>query len=158
MMRCRPYLSSRQLQHHLGWCLLPHQRFQPEPCSGGPQPQQQGPAFPSSPMGGPQLGCGTSRAPWRAVLYTCPSLLPTERVSPPNFIAPSLGTTAHGWHPAILLPLLLTPPTVCSHSASLGHRTSAPPPSHRAPLYCSSVSHLEHHTSLSQDPLQDGPQ
>ena len=91
------------------------------------QPQQQGPEFPSSPMGGPQLGCGTSRAPWRAVPYTCPSPLPTERVSPPDFIPPPLGTTAHGWRPAILLPLLLTPPTVCSHSASLGNCTSAPP-------------------------------
>ena len=33
-----------------------------------------------------------------------------------------------------------------------------PAHSHRAPLYCSSISRLEHHTSLFQDPFRDGPQ
>ena len=44
-MRCRPYLSSRQLQHHLGWRLLPHQGFQPEPYSHSNRGQN----FPAAP-------------------------------------------------------------------------------------------------------------
>lgn len=45
LMRCPPYLSSRQLQHHLGWRLLPHQRFQPEARSHSNRGQH----FPAAP-------------------------------------------------------------------------------------------------------------
>ena len=121
------------------------------------QPQQQGPEFPSSPMGGPQLGCGTSRAPWRAVPYTCPSPLPTERVSPPDFIPPlwEPPPTGGASHPA-------SSPPHASHSVQSlclpRELHICPAHSHRAPLYCSSISRLERHTSLFQDPFRDGPQ
>lgn len=157
-MHCCTHLSSGKLQHPLGWHLLPHQRFQPEPYYSGVrglESQEQRPEFPRSLIGGPQLGVGTSRVPWAAALYTSPFMLPRAS-EPPDFIPypqelPSKGLT----QPSCFLPSSHLPQS----AATLPPQGTdiCPPSQLQFPLYSSFISCLECHTSLFQEPLQDGP-
>lgn len=151
-MRCCPHLSSGQLQHPLGWHLLPHQRFQPEPSSGvrGLESWEQRPEFPSSLIRRPQLGGVTSRERSSVPAPPCCRVPVSPQTSSRLQELPSTGLT----QPSCFPPSSRLPQ---SAAALPPQGTDICPPSQLPfPLHSSFISRLECRTSLFQEPVQDG--